>query len=82
MTGPQWPGVHLVSGELEHMPRRQAFIRAHPGAEFDHVGGAYIGHVPYAVDGKERSITLRGDSWTVVLDALEEYFSDGEQDTG
>ena len=82
MTGPQWPGLGLVRSELEHLPRRRAFADAHPGTEFDHFGTVYLGHVPYTVDGEERSITIRGNSWPVVLDALEEYFSDGEQDTG
>ena len=77
-----WPGLHLVRGELDHAPQRQAFTDAHPGAKFDHVGDVYIGYVPYTEDGEERSITIRGESWPVVLDALDEYFSDGEQDTG
>jgi hypothetical protein len=79
---PQWPGLGLVRSELEYLPRRRAFTRAHPGTEFDHVGTVYLGYVPYTVDGEERSITVRGDSWVVVLDALEEYFSEAERDTG
>ena len=79
---PQWPGLGLVRSELEYLPRRRAFAEAHPGTEFDHVGTVYLGHVPYAEDGEERSITIRGDSWPGVLDALDEYFSDGGRDTG
>ena len=64
---PQWPGV--------------AMIRS-PGTEFHHVGTVYLGHVPYTVDGEERSITVRGDSWRVVLNTLDEYFREDEPDTG
>jgi hypothetical protein len=79
---PQWPGLGLVRSELEHLPRRRAFTDAHPGTEFDHVGHVYLGHVPYTEDGEERSITIRGDSWPVVLDALETYFEEDGPDTG
>ena len=77
-----WPGLHLVRGELDHAPQRQAFADAHPGAKFDHVGDVYIGYVPYTVEGDERSITLKGCSYRAVLDSLDEYFSDDEDDTG
>ena len=76
-----WPGAALVRDELDQVPRRNAFTREHPGADFSRIGQVYIGHVPYAAGGEERSITMRGDSWVAVLDALEEYFSD-EGDTG
>ena len=79
---PQWPGAAMIRSEMEYLPRRREFAAAHPGTEFDHVGRAYLGHVPYIVDGEERSITIRCDSWPAVLDALEEYFSDDEADTG
>lgn len=82
MNGPQWPGVAMIRGQMEYLPQRQAFIAEHPGTEFDHVGTVYLGHVPYTEDGEERSITVRGDSWRVVLDALERYFSEDEPDTG
>ena len=77
-----WPGLHLVRGELEQAPQRQAFTDAHPGAKFDHVGSVFIGHVPYTVEGEERSITLKGASWRAVLRALETYFSEDAPDTG
>lgn len=81
MNGTEWPGLRLVRDELDQVPRREAFTVAHPGAEFDRKGSAYIGHAPYKVDGEERSITVRADSWRAVLDALETYFSDAP-DTG
>ena len=76
-----WPGADLVRDELDQVPRRAAFEREHHGAQFSRVGQAYIGHVPYLEDGEERSITMRGTSWTGLLDALEQYFS-AEADTG
>ena len=79
---PRWPGAALVRDELDQMPRRRAFAEAHPGAEFDSVGAFYVGFVPYTEGDEERSITIRANSWGAVLDALEEHFSDGEQDTG
>ena len=75
MVTPWWPGLSLARGELELVPRREAFRRAHPGTEFDHIGDVYVGHVPYTDRGAERSITIKGDSWVVVLDALDEYFA-------
>ena len=77
---PQWPGVAMIRSELDHLPQRRAFTAAHPGTEFDHVGTAYLGHVPYTEDGEERSITIRADSWRAVLNALVAYFA--EEDTG
>lgn len=79
---PHWPGHAMVRDELSQMPRRRAFTEAHPGAEWDHVGAFYIGYVPYTDAGEERSITIRAASWTGLLDAMEEYFSDDVQDTG
>ena len=78
---PQWPGVGLVRAELAHLPRREAFTAEHPGAQFTRMGRVHIGHVPYTVDGAERSITIKADSWAAVLKALEAYFDDDE-DTG
>ena len=77
----EWPGTALVRDELDQVPRRKAFAEAHPDADFKRVGQVYLGFVPYTEDGEERSITMRGDSWTALLDALEEYFSE-EADTG
>ena len=77
-----WPGAALVRDELDQVPRRAAFKREHPGTEWSRIGQVYIGHVPYAdEDGGERSITMRGDSWAALLDALETYFR-AEADTG
>ena len=81
MNGTEWPGLHLVRDELDQVPRRLAFTEAHPGAEFDRKGSAYIGYVPYVEDGEERSITIRDGSWRALLDALETYFTDAP-DTG
>lgn len=78
---PGWPGAGMVRDEIDQVPRRLAFTEAHPGAEFDRKGTAYIGHAPYVEDGEERSITVRADSWRAVLDALETYFADAP-DTG
>ena len=77
MVTPQWPGHHLVCDELDQVPRRRDFTEAHPGATFERMGTVYLGHVPYADKGAERSITIRGDSYRVVLNALEEYFASG-----
>jgi hypothetical protein len=77
-----WPGLHLVRGELEMAPQRNAFTEAHPGTRFDHVGDVYVGHVPYTAGGEDRSITVKGRSWEAVLDALDTYFCDDEPDTG
>ena len=82
MTPQQWPGLPMVLDELDQIPRRNAFTAAHPGTEWDHVGRAYIGHVPYTEDGEERSITVRCDSWRAVLDTLDGYFAGDEADTG
>jgi hypothetical protein len=76
MVSPQWPGLSLVCDELDQVPRRQAFKGAHPGARFERIGSQFVGSVPYTDQGMERSITIHGDSWRVVLDALEEYFSE------
>ena len=78
---PQWPGASMVRDELDQVPRREAFKREHPGAKFGPVGNVYVGHVPYMVDGEERSITIGADSWVGLLDALETYFAD-DPDTG
>ncbi len=79
MNGTEWPGLHLVRDELDQVPRRLAFTEAHPGAEFDRKGSAYIGYVPYVEDGEERSITIRDGSWRALLDALETYFTDAPE---
>ena len=81
MNGTDWPGLHLVRDELDQVPRRDAFTKEHPGAQFDRKGDVYIGHAPYVVDGEERSITIRSGSWRALLDALETYF-DEAPDTG
>jgi hypothetical protein len=82
VVNPQWPGRSLVCDELSQVPRRQAFKDAYPGARFERIGSQYVGSVPYTDQGMELSITMRGDSYRVVLDALEEYFSDADMDPG
>jgi hypothetical protein len=74
---PQWPGQALVWDELDMVPRREAFKEAHPGAMFERFGDVCIGSVPYTERGEERLIAMKGDSYRVVLDALDEYFADG-----
>ena len=80
MNGALWPGLSMVRDELDQVPRREAFKRVHPRAEFNRKGDVYLGHVPYTKDGDAQSITMKGRSWVGLLDALEEYFS--EDDTG
>lgn len=75
MVTPEWPGQSLAADELDQVPRREAFKAAHPGAVFERAGTVFIGHVPYTDQGEERSVTMTGDSYRVVLDALEKYFS-------
>ena len=77
----QLHGLTLAWDELDQMPRREAFKAAHPGAEFGPAGTMRMGYVPYVVDGEDRSITVRADSYADVLDALEQYFAD-EPDSG
>jgi hypothetical protein len=77
VVAPQWPGLTLAWNELDMVPRREAFKEAHPGAMFERIGDQFVGSVPYTDEGTERSITIRGDSYGVVLDALDEYFADG-----
>ena len=79
---PEWPGVAMIRSQLDYLPQRRAFTAEHPGTEFDHVGTVYLGHVPYIEDGEERSITVRGESWRAVLNALDVYFSEDDEDTG
>ena len=79
---PQWPGQPVVRDELSQALRRRAFTEEHPGADFSHVGAYYLGHVPYTDGGGERSITIRADSWTGLLDALETYFEEDGPDSG
>ena len=80
--GHQWPGLQLVWDELDQVPRQLAFTEAHPLAEFGRAGDVCMGHVPYTVDGEDRSITVKGESYEIVLDALEEYFAGDELDSG
>ena len=79
----RWVGLSLVLDEIDQVPRREAFKRAHPGTRFERIGDQCVGSVPYADRGMERSITVRGNSYKVVLDALEEYFAGPDApDTG
>jgi hypothetical protein len=73
----RWVGLPLVLDELDQVPRREAFKDAWPGTLFEQVGDQYIGSVPYTEQGDPRMIVFRGDCYRAVLDALEEYFSDG-----
>ena len=79
MVTPEWPGMALAWDELDQVPRREAFKEAHPGATFERAGTMFLGHVPYTDQGEEHSITFKGDSYKVVLDALEKYFADLEK---
>lgn len=81
MVSPQWPGRSLVCDELLHVPQREAFKLAHPGARFERIGSQFVGSVAYTGQGMERSITIYGDSYKVVIDALDVYFSDGTEDS-
>lgn len=81
MNGALWPGMSMVRDELDQIPRRDAFEKAHPGAKFNRKGDVYLGHVKYVKDGDEQSITMKGRSWQGLLDALETYFADAP-DTG
>ena len=78
----QLHGLTLAWGELDQMPRREAFKAAHPRAEFGPAGDMRMGYVPYTVDGEDRSITVKGENYEIVLDALEEYFAAEESAAG
>lgn len=66
-------------GDLDELPRRRAFEAGY-GAEFTTVGttaeAEYVAHIPSVRlrPGPQgvRSVTVHGESWPEVLDALDE----------
>lgn len=80
MSG-EWAHLSLTR-DSEQKRAEAAFKKAHPGADFTTVGNFRVGYVPYIVDGEECSITMKGDTWRVVLDGLGKYFSEDQPDTG
>lgn len=73
--------LHAIrNGLMNQQSRREAFSRAHPGAEFPpgRVGGLLLAWVPFGSGG----VQFSGRTETELLDDAEQFFRDAELDSG